>query len=61
MNIKDANLILNRLKEGDVYSIFTINKALFITGDLPDDPDPLNTHGKATWMERAQLVESQTT
>ena len=60
MNIKDANLILNRLKEGDVYSIFTINKALFITGDLPDDPDPSNTHGKATWVEGTRMDESET-
>ena len=62
MNINDANLILDRHKEGThAYSMLTITKALFITGDISEEPGTLGTDGKDTWMERAQLVESQTT
>ena len=62
MNLQQANLILNRHKEGThAYSMLTITKALFITGDISEEPETLGTDGKDTWMERAQLVESQTT
>ena len=60
MNINDANLILDRLKEGDVYSIFTINKALFITGDIQQEPESFGSDGKNTRMEGTRMDESET-
>ena len=59
MNINDANLILDRLKEGDVYSIFTINKALFITGDIQQEPESFGSNGKNTRMEGTRMDESE--
>lgn len=34
MNYEQAHKILDRAKDGEQFSIFTINQALFLTGDI---------------------------
>ena len=61
MNINDANLILDRHKEGThVYSMLTITRALYITGDIQQEPESLGSDGKNTWVEGARMDESET-
>jgi hypothetical protein len=38
MNVAQAQRILARHKEGDVYPIWVINTALYITGDIDEMP-----------------------
>ena len=59
MNINDANLILDRHKEGThVYSMLTITRALYITGDIQQEPESFGSDGKNTRMERSCMDES---
>jgi hypothetical protein len=59
MNIEQANQILDRHKEGSrVYSILTVTKALFLTGDIPDEPPALGEDGEDTWGEESCMDES---
>lgn len=52
MNLEQAHQILTRHKEGShAYSLLTVTQALFLTGDLPDEPEPLGTHGEDSWRE----------
>jgi hypothetical protein len=60
MNIEQANQILDRHKEGSrVYSILTVTKALFLTGDIPDEPPTLGEDGEDAWGEESCMDESQ--
>jgi len=38
MNVQQAQRILARHKEGDVYPAWVINTALYITGDIDEMP-----------------------
>jgi len=61
MNLEQANQILDRHREGShAYSMLTISRALFLTGDLPDEPQTLGEDGEDTWSEEPCMVESQT-
>ena len=47
MTYEQANQILDRHKEGThIYSMLTISKALFLTGDISDEPEPLGMDGE---------------
>ena len=60
MNINDANLILDRHKEGThVYSMLTITRALYITGDIQQEPESFGSDGKNTRMEGTRMDESE--
>ena len=38
MNVQQAQRILARHKEGDVYPLWVINTALYLTGDIHEMP-----------------------
>lgn len=58
MTYEQANQILDRHREGShIYSMLTISRALFLTGDLPDEPETLGTHGEDSWVQESCLVE----
>ena len=61
MNINDANLILDRHKEGThVYSMLTITRALYITGDIQQEPESFGSDGKKPgWKEHAWMRAKQ--
>jgi hypothetical protein len=62
MNLEQANRILDQHKEGSsVYSLLTISRALFITGDLQNEPEPLGLDGKDTWSQGSLVVSSEGT
>jgi len=44
MNVQQAQRILARHKEGDVYPQWVINTALYITGDIDEMPTMPSTH-----------------
>jgi len=47
MNVQQAQRILARHKEGDVYPQWVINTALYITGDIDEMPTmPSTDRGK---------------
>lgn len=59
MNLQQANQILDRHREGShAYSLLTISKALFLTGDLREEPTTLNLDGKETRIQEPCLVQS---
>lgn len=58
MTHEQANQILDRHREGShIYSMLTISRALFLTGDLPDEPEALGTHGEDYRVQEPCLVE----
>lgn len=60
MNLEQANQILDRHKEGShVYSMLTVTKALFITGDVLREPEALGLDGEDAWGEESCMDESQ--
>lgn len=59
MNIDQARRVLDEHKERQCHSMFTVNRALFICGDLREMDDPLFVFGKEPWLERTHLVESE--
>ena len=44
MNVQQAQRILARHKEGDVYPQWVINTALYITGDIDEMPTMPSPH-----------------
>ena len=44
MNVQQAQRILTRHKEGDVYPQWVINTALYITGDIDEMPTMPSPH-----------------
>ena len=68
MNLEQANRILDRHKEGShAYSLLTITKALYLTGDLGSHEE-LRSEGMAgevqgeslrTWSDRGETLVEQ--
>lgn len=58
MNIEQAKRILDEHKEQRCHSLRTVNKALFLCGDLRDLDESLFEVSEASWLEGAHLVES---
>lgn len=63
MNLFQANLILDRHKEGShAYSLLTITKALYLTGDIGAHEelrgermvDSLSGEDEGSWTERSE-------
>ena len=63
MNVEQANRILDRHKEGShAYSLLTITKALYLTGDLGSHEelrsegmvDSLPGKSEGSWTERSE-------
>jgi hypothetical protein len=60
VNIEQANKILDQHKEGShVYSMLTITRALFLTGDLPNEPPALGSDGEDPWGEELCMDTSE--
>lgn len=60
MNTEQANKILDQHKEGShVYSMLTISKALFLTGDISDEPPALGEDGEDPWGEDVCMDTSE--
>ena len=60
MTNQQANKILDQHKEGShVYSMLTITRALFLTGDIPNEPPALGTDGEDSGVQEPCLVESE--
>ena len=57
MNIQQANRILDEHKERQCHSMLTVNKALFICGDLREVDEPLFEIGERPCLESTNLVE----
>ena len=59
MTYEKANQILDRHKEGThIYSMLTISKALFLTGDISDEPPALGEDGEDSGVQESCVVES---
>lgn len=58
MNIEQAKRILDEHKEKSCHSLRTVNKALFLCGDLRDLDESLFEVSETSWLESAHLVES---
>ena len=59
MNLEQANAILDRHKEGSsTYSMLIISKALFLTGDIPNEPESFDLDGEDTWSEEPFMAQS---
>ena len=61
MNYEQANQILDRAKEGQQFSLFVINRALELTGDIDPDRSPgmgeaLPQEGDGDWEKRSVLL-----
>ena len=59
MNIDQAKRVLDEHKEKQCHSLRTVNRALFILGDLQELDEPLFEIGEAPRLERTHLVDSQ--
>jgi len=60
MNLEQAHKILDRHREGShAYSMLTITRALFLTGDLPNESPALGEDGEDAWGEESCMDESQ--
>ena len=44
MNVQQAQRILNRHKEGEIYPQWVINTALYLTGDIDEMPTMPSPH-----------------
>ena len=58
MNIEQAKRILDEHKEQRCHSLRTVNKALFLCGDLRELDESMPEIGETPWLESAHLVES---
>ena len=61
MNNAQANQILDRIKEGQQFSPFVINRALCLTGDIDPDRGPgmgeaLSEESNGMWEKRSVLL-----
>lgn len=59
MNIDQAKRVLDEHKEKQCHSMLTVNRALFICGDLREMDESLFEIGKEPRLERTHLVDSQ--
>ena len=59
MNTDQAKRVLDEHKEKQCHSLRTVNRALWLTGDLREMDDPLFEIGEEPWLERTHLVDSQ--
>ena len=59
MNIDQAKRVLDEHKERQCHSMLTVNRALFICGDLRDVDESLFEVGEEPRLERTHLVDSQ--
>lgn len=58
MNLEQANAILDRHKEGSsTYSMLIISKALFLTGDIPNEPEAFDLDGEDAWCEEPFMAQ----
>ena len=58
MNIEQAKRILDEHKEQRCHSLRTVNKALFLCGDLRELDESMPEIGEAPRLESPHLVES---
>ena len=61
MNYEQANQILDRIKEGQQFSPFVIDRALSLTGDIDPDRSPgmgeaLSEESNGVWKKRSVLL-----
>jgi len=61
VNYETANQILDRIKEGQQFSPFVIDRALCLTGDIDADRSPgmveaLQEKDNGVWEERSVLL-----
>ena len=59
MNLDQAKRVLDEHKERQCHSLRTVNRALFILGDLQELDESLFEIGEEPWLERTNLVDSQ--
>jgi len=59
MNIDQAKRVLDEHKERQCHSMLTVNRALFICGDLREMDDPMFDIGERAWLESTHLVDSE--
>ena len=59
MNIDQAKRVLDEHREKQCHSLLTVNRALWICGDLSDMDAALFEISETPWMESAHLVDSQ--
>lgn len=59
MNIDQAKRVLDEHKERQSHSMLTVNRALFICGDLREMDDPMFDIGERAWLESPHLVDSE--
>lgn len=59
MNLDQAKRVLDEHKERQCHSMLTVNRALFICGDLREMDDPMFDIGEAFWLESPHLVDSE--
>jgi hypothetical protein len=59
MNIDLARRVLDEHKERQCHSMLTVNRALFICGDLREMDESLFEVGERPCMESPHLVESE--
>jgi len=59
MNIDLARRVLDEHKERQCHSMLTVNRALFICGDLREMDESLFEVGERPRLERTHLVDSQ--
>lgn len=59
MNIDLARRVLDEHKERQCHSMLTVNRALFLLGDLREMDEHLLEAGERPCMESLHLVESE--
>lgn len=57
MNLDQAKRVLDEHKERQCHTMRTVNKALFICGDLREVDESLFEAGKETRMESTDMVD----
>jgi hypothetical protein len=59
MNVQQAQRILARHKEGDVYPQWVINTALYITGDIDEMPTMPSPHSSKEGADNESKLDLQ--
>ena len=59
MNVQQAQRILARHKEGDVYPQWVINTALYITGDIDEMPTMPSPHRGSDEQDKTSELHLQ--
>lgn len=57
MNLDQAKRVLDEHKERNCHTLRTVNRALFICGDLRELDESLFEIGETPWLESTDLVE----